>query len=245
VGLYTAALKLITMWYMLPTSYMTVVFPILSAAYQESRPRAVAIQNRSLKYMLAIAFPLAVGFAIAADALVQLYGDGFQESAQALRLLAWSVPIVYCNMVLWRILLARGSRRVVLRGQFIADMSAVLLALLLTPWLGYLGAAWAYLGSAVVYLLYHAYYVRRDKTPLPLVRLGSRFALAAAMMGILIWMFAPWVQLWLLVPLSAAVYAALVVLLRAFSPEEWQLLRKLFRPDVARQQVSKEVTLTD
>ncbi len=245
VGLYAAALKLITIWYMLPTSYMTVVFPMLSAAYHESRPRAVAIQNRSFKYLFAIAFPLAVGLALAADALVQLYGAGFEESARALRLLAWSVPLVYCNMVLWRILLARGERRVVLRGQFIADSFRVLLALLLTPRLGYMGAAWALMGGTVVYTLYHSYFVRRDKTPLSLVRLGWRFALAALMMGALVWMLAPGAQLGVLVPLSAAVYAALVVALRAFTPEDWNLLRQLLKPHRAGEQVRNEVTLTD
>ena len=75
VGYYSAALKLVTIWAMLPTSYMTATFPVLSATFQESRQKAIGIQNRSLKYLLALAFPLAVGITVTAGAIIPLiYG---------------------------------------------------------------------------------------------------------------------------------------------------------------------------
>ena len=246
VGYYSAALKLVTIWVMLPTSYVTAMFPVLSATYQESRQKATNLQNRSLKYLLAIAFPLAVGMFVTADAIIlTFYGPEYQESIGVLRILAWYLPMVFCNMVLWRVLIVRGEQRVVFRVQFINEIVQALLAVGLTSRFGCYGAAWALLGGNLTYLVCSVYYVRRDKTNLPLVQLSWRFVLASMVMGLFAWIFAPRVQLVVLIPLSAAVYAALVVVLRAFAPEDWMLLRKLLKPDGAGQQVRNEVTLTD
>jgi O-antigen/teichoic acid export membrane protein len=231
VGYYSAALKLVTLWSMIPASYMTVVFPILTIAYQESRQKAINIQNKSIKYLLALALPLAVGMTVLADRIIlQVYGPRFEESSWALRLLSWYVPLIFCNEVLWRILLARDEQHLVLRGQLIADVLRTSIALLLTPRLGYRGAVWALIGGHLTYAIYHTYYVQRGGTRLPLVELGWRFVLASLVMGIFAWICAQWVHLSVLIPLAAVVYVALIVGLRAFSQDDlalfWQMLKR-------------------
>ena len=65
------------------------------------------------------------------------------------------------------------------------------------------------------------------------MRLGWRFALAAATMGALAWFLGQYFNLWILVVLSIVVYAALLIVLRAFSPDDIALFRQVWRPQRA------------
>jgi O-antigen/teichoic acid export membrane protein len=228
VGYYSAALKLVTIWAMIPTSYMVALFPVLSATFQESRQKAIHLQNRSLRYLLAVAFPLAVGMMAAANVIIPLfYGPSFQESIGALHLLAWYLPLIFVNNLLWRVLYVRNEQRVVFRGQFITEILQALLALWLAPIYGGIGAAWALLGGNLAYTLYQSYHVVRDNTPFPLFKSGWRFLLASCVMGLLIWLSSPWIPLLGLVPAAAAVYLAMLWLLGAFSSEDVVLFKQL------------------
>jgi len=245
VGLYSAALKLIAIWTMIPQSYMTATLPVLTVGYQKSTLTAVRIQDRSLKYLLAAAFPLAVGLAVLADAIIpQFYGPGFEGSVWVLRALAWCLPLYFCNQLLWRILVARDEQRFVLRGQLLAGLVQTSLALILTLKLGYRGAAWAFIGGLLAYSAYHLYYVQR-KTPLPLIKSGWRFALAAAVMGVFTWILARWVHLFLLIPLSAAVYAVLLLALRAFTQDDLTSLLRILKRSGKKQPVGQDAAIVD
>jgi O-antigen/teichoic acid export membrane protein len=246
VGFYSAALKLIIIWAMVPQSYLTAIFPVLTAAYQESREKAVSIQNRSLKYILATAFPLVAGIVVAADAIIsQFYGPGFEASVWVLGSLAWCLPFFFCNQLLWRILVARDEQHLALRGRLIAGVLQAFLALILTPRLGYQGAAWAFIGGSLAFAVYHLYYVERGGTSLPFIQLGWRFALASAVMGIFAWICARWVPLFVLVPLAAAVYVTLIVVLRAFSQDDLTLLLRILKRNKGKQPARQEAGIID
>ena len=245
VGYYSAALKLVTIWSLVPSSYMTAMFPVLSASFQDSRQKAVNLQNRSLKYLSAIAFPLAVGMTIMAGAIIPLfYGPGFQESIATLRLLSWYLPLVFYNMVLWRVLVVRGDQRIVFRVQLITEILQAFLALWLIPKFGCQGAAFALLGGNLAYTVFHVYYVQRDKTPLPLVQFGWRFVLASIGMGIITWFFTPRLHLFLLIPGAVVVYLAMLWMLRAFSTRDIALLKQILRFGKG-QPVREEISFPD
>jgi O-antigen/teichoic acid export membrane protein len=228
VGYYSAALKLVTIWSMIPSSYMTATFPVLSAAFQASRQKAINLQNNSLKYLFAMAFPLTVGMTITAGEIIPLiYGPGFQESIGALRILSWYLPLVFCNMVLWRVLVVREEQNLVFRVQFITEIIQGLLAVWLIPFLGLYGAAWALLGGNLSYSMFQAYYIQRDHTPLPLFYLGWRFILASMVMGLFTWFFTPRINLFMLIPGAGAIYLAMLWILRAFSSDDIALFRKV------------------
>lgn len=230
VGLYVAALKLITVWSILHGSYLSGLLPVLTVAYQESKHRAASIQNGSIKYLSAIAFPLTVGVMVVADGIINLfYGPGFEESISTLQLLSWCLLLGFYNDFFWRVMLVQGRQHLVLRGQFIAEVLRVFLALLLTSRFGCLGAAWALIGRHFTYAVYHICSIRRSGTPLPLVQLVWRFAAASAVMGAFVWTSAPWVNLFLLVPLAAVFYAVLIVVMRAFSPDDLELLWRVLK----------------
>ncbi len=230
VGLYSAAWKLVTPWVMIPSNYMATVFPVLTMAYQKSESQAADIQNRSIKYLWAAAFPLTVGLVVVAGVVIPMfYGESFRDAIPALRVLAWYLPLNFCNTVFWRSLLARDEHRLVLRGQFLTDIFRAGLALLLTPTFGFMGAAIAMVLGRTSGFSYNAYHLRRLGMPLPLLKLGGKLALAAGMMGVFTWAALQYLNVFIVTPLAAGIYTLLVLALRAFEPDDITMFRQIWQ----------------
>jgi O-antigen/teichoic acid export membrane protein len=244
VGFYSAALKLVTVWAMVPSSYATAVFPVLSSTFQESRTKAVDLQNRSLKYLLALAFPLTVGICLTADIVIPLfYGPGFEGSILTLQILAWYLPIAFCNMVLYRMLFVRGEQHIVFRVQFVSEIIQVIAAVIFISAYDWNGAAMALLLGNFTYFVLSVFFILRDKSPLPLLRLSWRFILASFIMGGFIWICKPLISLILLIIGAVMVYLFLLWIFRAFSNDDLLLFKRLmtFSKPLPAIQTSKAV----
>lgn len=229
VGYYSAAYKLITVWYIIPQSFMSVVFPLLSHACQNSLQRSQIIQEKSIKYLLAIGFPLTVGsFAVAGPIINVFYGPGFDQAILVLRVIAWNTVLAFVNNVLWRVLLATNRQDQALRVQITSGLLRIGLSFLLIPGLGTVGAALALMGGYTVYTLMHIYFIRRAGITLPFIRLGWRFGLASGVMGAVVLALNQRLQIFALISLGALFYVILVILLRAFSKEDWALFRQIW-----------------
>ncbi len=229
VGYYSAALKLVTIWAMVPSSYLTALFPVLSALFQKSQLKVIDLQNRSLKYLISAALPLAVGMAVLANSIIPLiYGPDFSQSIVPLQILSWYLPLIFINNLLWRVLFVRGDQKVVFRWQLVTEIFQALLAIILTPKYGSIGAAIAIFGGNLAYFIYFIYFLNKVKSPLPLMKTGWKFFLSSVIMGFFTWLCSPSIPLILLIPLAAIIYFGLVLLLRAFSKEDLNLLKDIF-----------------
>jgi len=227
VGYYSGALKLVTIWVMVPNSYLTTMFPVLSSYFQESHQKALDLQNKSFKYLLAAALPLSVGMCITAAAIIPIFlGPGYDESVGPLRLLSWYLPLIFVNNLLWRVLIVRAEQKVVFRWQLLTEILQAALAIGLTPKFGPQGAALALLGGNLAYGATLTFFLR-NKAPLPLLRIGWRFVLASLVMGAFTWLGFPYVNFWLLVAAAVILYAAMLLWLKAFSKEDLGLLKQL------------------
>jgi O-antigen/teichoic acid export membrane protein len=228
VGFYSAALKLVTVWAMVPTSYATAIFPVLSSTFQESRAKDVDLQNRSLKYLLALAFPLAVGICLTASLVIPLfYGPGFEGSIRTLQILAWYLPIAFCNMILYRMLYVRGEQHIVFRVQFISEIIQVISALVLIFFYDWNGAAFALILGNFSYSVMSIFYIKRDKSSLPLFQISWRFILASVIMGGFIFLCKPLINLVFLIIGSVIIYFFLVWVLHAFSADDVSLFKRV------------------
>ncbi len=235
LGYYSAALKLVDLWYILPQVFMTNVFPLLSRSYYRADMRSQLIQDKSIKYQLAVALPISAGmFAAAEPIITTLYGPGFEPSIAALRFLSFNV-VLYCLFaVLWRVLSARGQQNLVLRVQVITLVTRAAGDVVFIAWLGALGAAIMTPLNLVLYCVLLGRDIRRGGTPLRLWAVTGRLMVAAVIMGVLTIVLCTWLPLWVVVPLAAVVYGVLVLLLRAVQPDDIALFRRIVQPDSAK-----------
>lgn len=233
VGYYSAALKVVGLWYFIPEIFMTNVYPVLSNSYHSSDYKFQIIQDKSVKYLLALSLPLAVGIMVTANPIINLlYGPGFEPAVLLLRILAWTIPIAYISTILWRVLAARNQQHL--------DLFVRIITLFTRIGGGFLATAlWASVGasiSAVTNLLLSTYllaaYVKDHSSTFNFLRLGWRFGFAALGMGVTIWILNEHVQLWGVVLLGGVTYVLLILLFRAFSSDDWNLFRNILRPKV-------------
>jgi O-antigen/teichoic acid export membrane protein len=234
-GYYTAALKLVDLCYLLPDTFMTNIFPALSRSYHHLREKAQLIQEKSIKYLLALSLPLAAAMTVAAEPIIQLmYGPSFHESVLVLRILAWNLPIYCLNGLLWRVLVARGEQSANVRVQVITAVTRLASGYALISGFGILGAA----ATSVANLLLHNHllslYIKRDGTCLRPVLLGWRFAVIALSTGVFMYALIGQIDLWILAPIAAVGYLLLTCLFKAFSGEDLILFWRLIPSWMAR-----------
>jgi O-antigen/teichoic acid export membrane protein len=234
VGFYSAALRLVDAWQLIPESYMTNVFPVLSKSYHVADQKPQLILDKSIHYLLAASLPLAAGIFVAARPIVHLvYGPDFGPSVAVLRLLVWGIPLACLLAILWRALVARGQQDLVLRADMVSTVGRLAAGYWLISSFASRGAAMATLLSLLSHNLLLTFYLRRDGTRLNLFRLGWRSALAAFGMGALIWPLSQHLQIWALIPIAGVIYIALSIYLRVFSADDRvAVFRKLWRSGV-------------
>jgi O-antigen/teichoic acid export membrane protein len=231
VGIYSAAVKLITLWDVLPTNFMRTIFPLMSRAHLGSGQQFSSLQARSIKYLLAMAIPLSIGTMVCAEPIIRLvYGEGYDQSIIVLQILGFVILPLFVQHIPWRILLARDRQDLALRAQIISVVTRIALALLLVPAGSYVGTALTLVIAMIADNLIHLYYMQKISDRIPFAQIGWRFTLAATGMGMSLLLFRRMFHLLVAVPLGMGVYGLLILLLKGFSSDDLDLLKRIWRP---------------
>jgi O-antigen/teichoic acid export membrane protein len=230
VGVYSAAFKLIVMWFVIPDSYMRAVFPVLSQTHISSPEDFHRLVERSVKYLLALALPLGIGMAVVADKIIYLiYGPDFAPSIPVLRWLSLLLVPIFLNEVLWRVLIARDRQHLCLRAVIAGTVTKGGVSLATVPFISYMGTVLAVFFTQVVSTSMYVFYVQRSGKPIRFFHLIWRFALAAALVGVFSWLLALKFNLFVVVIAAIAFYGLLVVLFKAFSADDFALFYWMIR----------------
>jgi O-antigen/teichoic acid export membrane protein len=229
VGWYAASFNLISMLMFISYGLSQAIFPVLSRFYQSSRENFLSIAEKSFHYLLILGLPVALGITILADKIIYfIYGEQFRHSVLALQILIWSIPIIYINSPLLRLLYSANKQHIAMIISFTSMVVNIFLNIVLIPPLSYLGTSISTLASEVVnFILYYAvisrifsYYIKIDRTAI-------RSLGALLIMGLFVY-FAKDSNLFLVIGCSAVLYFLSLYFLKAFSKYELNLIRSLF-----------------
>ncbi len=132
-----------------------------------------------------IALPIAVLVTLLSTLLIRILGGSafLPDSAIALTILIWSIPIGFVNSVTQYVLIAVGQQRFLTGAFVIGVVFNVGANLLLIPRYGYAGAAVVTVLSEISLLIPFYFAVRRHVARLPWLDLVWRQVAAAAGMG--------------------------------------------------------------
>jgi O-antigen/teichoic acid export membrane protein len=231
VGIYNAGYRLVSIWSIIPCSIMNAALPNLSRLYRHSRSQFDALVEKSLKYLLLIAFPLIIGTTVVADEIViALYGESFGETAIVLRFLVWSLLPLFLDDALWRILLASDHEAFTLRVTAINLLNMAVLCLLLIPPLSYVGASLVVILVLILEAGSYAVQVQMHVTKIRYRKIVIKPLLASLVMGLLAVALRSHLPLAAVISISALVYLVATILLGAVSFQELISLWKQIRP---------------
>jgi O-antigen/teichoic acid export membrane protein len=112
VGWYSAAYRIVTIPLFLPTIIMTVIFPALAAASNNSADFN-SIARRAIQVVLLPSLPMVIGIMLLSDKLIGFMGypEAFSHSVLPMVLLAPHIVLVGVNMVIGTVLQTRERQR--------------------------------------------------------------------------------------------------------------------------------------
>lgn len=196
VGIYAVAFRFIDQAFVIPGLFVAAVFPILTRLVHEGPGRADAAINRTFQVLALGSLVLALGVLTLAGPIVHLIaGPEFEPAVRPARILALSLPFIFCAPVFYSLCIAVNRQRALVWMGLASLGLNVALNLLLIPRYSYNGAAAATVVSEGVSFAGSAWIARRNVTfaleRLFLVRLlGATIAAAATVL--LLWPVADW-----------------------------------------------------
>jgi O-antigen/teichoic acid export membrane protein len=228
VGYYGAALKYIDGLIVIPSFFTMAIFPLMSRYAASARESLLRAYILSLRLLLMLALPIAVGTPFIARELILILGGGeyLPHSMIALQLLIGFFPFSCINQVTQYVLIALDQQRFLTKAFVIGVAFNLIANLIFIPLYSFQAAAVIAILSEIALLIPFYYCVRRNLAPVPWLSIVWRPALASALMGTVMWLLRDLNAL-LLVPSAAVVYLVALIAVGAFSGEEMRLLRQL------------------
>ena len=225
IGIFNAASTVVASLLIVPQAYQMAVFPVMARLYAVSQEQLGKLYGYSLKYMLIVALPLAVVLTSAADSVIGLFGRDFVVATPLMRVMVWSLPLLFVNIPMARLLVAVDKQVVVARSLTVRLVVGVALALLLVPKFGVWGVVWARLFSTGLLVIQNFVFVQRRVHSVPYSR--TWLSLAIATMGMFVTLAAlRTLSLWSMVP-SLLVYLIVLWWSGGFSEDEKSVFRAI------------------
>jgi O-antigen/teichoic acid export membrane protein len=228
VGYYGAAYRYIRGLDIIPSYFTMAIFPLISRFAESKRDSLVRAYTLSIKLLLMVALPIAVGTTFIARELILILAgpDYLPQSAIALQLLVWYMPVGFINSVTHYILIAIDQQRFLTRAFVIGAAFNVISNLVLIPRYGFAAAAAITALSEVALFVPFQYSVRKNLTTLPWLDLFWRPTAAAVVMGVVLWVLRG-TSILLTVPIAALVYLASLAVIGTFRQPDVALVLEL------------------
>ena len=228
VATYTVAYRYINLTQIIPPVVVNAIFPMLSRRAVNDQEGVARAYAGTLRMLLLVAFPLAMGITMLAQPLIVLLADAayLPASAYALMLTIWYLPGSYINGLTQYVIIALGQQRAITRAFAFTAAFNFSLNLIFIPVWGFFAAAVITILSEIVLFVPLHRVLRNANIRVAWGPLLMRPAVAALAMGGAMWL-ALQLHLLLAVLVALPVYATVLWLLGTFTPADRVLLARV------------------
>lgn len=223
-GVYDAAYKYLNMVLLIPSYFTIAAFPILSRYASADHRRMIDSYRLAIKFMLILSLPIVIGTFATAPVLIEILGgnDYLPDSAVALRILIWFLPLSYVSSVTQYLLIAVDRQRVITWVFAVASLFNLGANLALVPIYGINAAAVVTVATEMILFIPFQWVVARQVGTVEWPSIAVRPLLAAVVMGVVI------VLSWGLGSVAATIlggilYALALVAVRAVGRREYRI----------------------
>jgi O-antigen/teichoic acid export membrane protein len=227
-GYYNAAYNLVFSAAILSNVLNTSLYPSLSrqaASAPQNLPRVYA---RTLRYLMVMSLPIAVGAWALADRLVPfLFTANYLPATPALQIIIWVVPLMFTSEFLGYVVLISSQERRAARAVVVSTSFNVLLNLLLVPRYGFIAAAVMTVLTEAVLVGQYVWTLRSLMRRIPWGRSLLRPLLAALLMGALVLFLRAYVPLLANVAIGGVAYLLFSLALGVIGEDEIRFFRGL------------------
>ncbi len=212
-GLYTAAYKFYDLIAFFPAVVSLSLYPLFASLMVKNRIGEIRlIIEKYLRFMMAMALPIAVGGTIMAEPIITLVaGDRFIEAAVVLKVLVWAPAILYIYIVVNALIISQLTRL----ATYITGVNVLINIIgniILLPRIGIIGAAIMTIVAEFLQGLFYFYFVRKKITKFHFWRFLPKPIIAVILMGLVVWQVQT-LSVFLVVPIGAIVYGVVLLIL--------------------------------
>jgi PST family polysaccharide transporter len=148
VGIYAAAVKMVEVWYFVPSAITTSIFPYIVEARKNDHPLYLKRLQQLYDITAFMSFMLALIITFCSPLIIRfLYGSQYTGAAPVLTIYIWSGIATFLGVASSQFLLAENLTRISLYRTLLGMVTNVGLNLLLIPTYGMIGSAVATLVS--------------------------------------------------------------------------------------------------
>ncbi len=230
VGIFSAGYKIVFMLLVIERVSYYVFFPILSKQHKSEPEKMKGSFNFLTRFLFALTIPIALGGLILAPHIIELvYGAGFAESVNVLRILLIYFMIVPVNTIFGYGLIAIDQEKRFFKVITITAIISAVLIVVLGFRFGVYGAAVALCTSELASIILMSRQLRRfvryGRSAYILKPFIAAVPMAVALHILRAWHVAP------LIGLGIAIYFFLFFLLKGFSMADLRNLKMVFSND--------------
>lgn len=230
VGWYNAAYNLVFSLMFLINGFKEAIVPSLARTYVSDPGQVARWYHRTVKVLLIISLPIAVGGTIVAFPLIRLlYTDAYLPSALALMVLIWDVPFLMYTAFCGNITTVINEERQAARIYGINAIANILLNLWAIPRYGVMAAAIITVATDLIGMIQFYWMLNRKLSHQDLRMELAKTLAASAIMGVVVYLFRD-LHVLINIGIGAAVYIVMILILRLFDSNEWSMILRLLRP---------------
>ena len=228
VGIYSSAYKIITVFTTLYTVYTFVVFPLMSKFYKDSENLLRISYEKSVKYLIMMMLPIAIGLTIYSHYVVTLiFGNEYLLSGDVLRILIWNVLFLMVNGASTSLLNSSNNEVAVTKINGIACLTNVILNLILIYYLSYIGASIATVITGFLICIFMSYIIIRGKYKpnISLIYDIVKISISGLIFGVII--FLANLNFWIAIPVGIVIYLIALFLTKSLDSTDKAILREI------------------
>lgn len=229
VGVYSVPVKIASAFQFIPMAITASVYPRMSEYFATEREQISELFVQSLRYLLMIAFPVAVGLIIISGQMIpRLFSREYANSIAPLAILLIGLCFSFASFPIGTLLNAGNRQGAQTKIVGLAMLASLALNTILIPSYGVVGAALSSLTANLIMAVVGYFNVSKI-IALPhgrVLALVGRLILCSFIMGLIIYAFLqiiPWPGL---IPLGVGLYVALLFWTKTLTFEELRTIRQ-------------------
>jgi O-antigen/teichoic acid export membrane protein len=229
IGWYNASYNFSRSLTTFAAAFSTALVPTLAREHATNPENVHIWYYRSFRLLLFTGLPLAVGGSLLADKLIPfIYGEAFAPASLAFAILVWDTLLLMYTSLAGNI--AQAIRKEGTAARIFAAEAVLNLALnlIVIPRYGMVGAAVTTIATELAGTLLFYRFFRREFGAGLNFRYTMRMVLAAAIMGIVVYVLHDQSML-LVIPVGGIAYILAIAITKALTADEQELILKGFR----------------
>ncbi|MFO7992437.1 MAG: flippase [Thermoplasmata archaeon] len=228
-GVYGASWKIIVFFGVVPYSFGRALYPVFSKLYATERKSLERFYFHSLRYLLILSLPLAIGlYVIGGDVVSLIYRNEYIATVEVFKIMIWIIPFLFMNgslkMVIW------SSDRTVesSKNLIIASIALVAMGVFLIPQYGAAGAAMSAVVAEIIHFLLNYRVVTLHLKPVPVSLLWKPY-ISSVVMAISLYLTKIYLDfnVLLFLPLAVLLYFLILLLIQGMNKKDIRFIKEM------------------